>query len=208
MHASQFFLPYVSETTHRGERRNDVYSRLLEDRIIYLGYPIVDDVANAVIAQLLFLESQDNEKDVFLYINSPGGDVMSALAIYDTMHYLRAPVATICAGQANGVAALLLAGGALGKRRILPHSRVSLQQHAERGFQGQASDIEIRVNEAVRLRDTVHDILVRHTGQTLDTVRKDTERERFLTASDAVTYGLCDEVIDGRFGENTASKRG
>jgi ATP-dependent Clp protease protease subunit len=192
---SSYYLPVVVEQTHRGESRYDIYSRLLLDRIIFLGTQIDDDVANAVIAQLLFLESQDPEKDIFLYINSPGGVVTSGLAIYDTMQYIRPDVATICVGQAASMGAFLLAAGAPGKRRSLPHSRIMIHQPLG-GARGQATDIEIQAREILRLKETLNQALARHTGQTYEKVKADTERDNYMTASEAQAFGLIDEVIE------------
>lgn len=186
--------PQVVETTHRGERSWDVYSRLLKDRIVYLGTEIDDDVANIVIAQLLFLESEDPEKDVMLYINSPGGMVTAGLAIYDTMQYIRAPVTTICVGRAASMGAVLLASGAKGKRFALPHARILIHQPLG-GVSGQASDIEIHAREILHLRQTLNDLLVKHTGQSTERIGKDTERDFFMGAQDAKEYGILDEVM-------------
>jgi ATP-dependent Clp protease protease subunit len=189
--------PSVVETTHRGERSWDIYSRLLKDRIVFLGTPIDDDVANVVIAQLLFLESEDPEKEITLYLNSPGGIVTSALAIYDTMQYVRCPVATICLGQAASMGAVLLAAGAKGLRRALPHSRVMIHQPLG-GFTGQASDIEIHAREILFLRERLNTILSDHTGQSTSRIQEDTERDRFMSALEAKQYGLIDDVITPR----------
>jgi ATP-dependent Clp protease protease subunit len=188
------FIPYVIEQDHRGERRMDVYSRLLLDRIVFLGSQIDDQVANAIIAQFLFLESQDPDKDVYMYINSPGGVVTSGMAIYDTMQHIRPPVATICIGQAASMAAVLLAAGAPGKRRILPHSRVLIHQ-PHGGAQGQAADIEIHAREILRLRRQVDEVLARHTGQPLDKVKHDTDRDYILGPEEAKDYGIIDEIL-------------
>ncbi len=190
-------IPNVVETTHRGERAWDIYSRLLKDRIIFLGTPVNDDVANAIIAQLLFLESEDPDKEITLYINSPGGVITSGLAIYDTMRYIRCPVATVCLGQAASMGAFLLAAGEKGMRRALPHSRVMIHQPLG-GFQGQATDIEIHAREIIKLKKKLNEILAEHTGQTVDKIREDTERDKFLTADEAKDYGLIDEVIQPR----------
>lgn len=190
-----YFIPTVYEQTHRGPERHDIYSRLLMDRIVFLGTEINDDVANAVIAQLLFLESQDPEKDVFVYLNSPGGSITAGLAIYDTMQYIRPDVATICVGQAASMAALLLCSGAKGKRRALPHARVMIHQPWG-GAKGQASDIEIVAREILRLKDVVNGIIARHTGRDLAQVHADTERDRYMTALEAQEYGIIDEVIE------------
>ena len=191
---SSFILPTVIEQTHRGERAYDIYSRLLLDRIIFLGTQVSDDVANAIIAQLLFLESQDPDKDVFLYVNSPGGSITAGMAIYDTMQYIRPDVATICVGQAASMGALLLCAGAAGKRRALPHARVMIHQPWG-GAKGQATDIEIIANEILRLKQVTTDVLVRHSGQTNERIMADTERDNYMTAAAAAGYGLIDEVI-------------
>ncbi len=187
-------VPIVVEQSHRGERAYDIYSRLLKDRIVFLGTAIDDDVANLAIAQMLFLESEDPEKDVNLYINSPGGSVSAGLAIYDTMQYIRSDVSTLCMGQAASMGAVLLAAGAKGKRYCLPHARVMIHQPWG-GFSGQASDIEIQSKEIQRLKKTLNEILAKHTGQKLDRVSKDTDRDFFMGAEEAVKYGLIDEVF-------------
>lgn len=189
-----YIIPTVTETTHRGETRYDIWSRLLVDRIIFLGTAIDDQVANLIIAQLLFLESQDPEKDIYMYINSPGGVITAGMAIYDTMHYIRPDVATICIGQAASMGAVLLAGGAEGKRRALPHSRVLIHQPLG-GFRGQATDIEIHAKEILRWKNTLNQTLARHTGQDVERVAEDTERDNIMTADEACEYGLLDEVI-------------
>jgi ATP-dependent Clp protease protease subunit len=201
MDFKNYFVPGIIEQTHRGETRYDLWSRLLVDRIIFLGTPIDDTVANLMTAQLLYLESQDPEKDIYLYINSPGGSITAGMAIYDTMHYIRAPVSTICVGQASSMGAVLLAGGEKGKRRILPHSRVLIHQPLG-GVRGQASDIEIQAAEILRWKNTLNNVLARHTGQSIETVARDTERDNIMSATEAVAYGLADEVIDARFGDN------
>jgi len=188
------YTPFVTEVTHRGETRSDIWSRLLVDRIVFLGTPIDDHVANLIIAQLLYLDSQDPDKDVHLYINSPGGSVSAGLAIYDTIQHINADVSTICVGQAASMGAVLLAAGTKGKRRALKHSRVLVHQPLS-GIQGQAPDIDIQARELLRLRDVINDILVEHTGQDIDQIRKDTERDHIMTASNAAEYGLIDEVI-------------
>ncbi len=195
------YVPMVTEVTHRGETRHDIWSRLLVDRIVFLGTQINDQVANLIIAQLLFLESQDPEKDIFLYINSPGGVVTAGMAIYDTMNYIRPDVSTICLGQAASMGAILLAGGASGKRRALPHSRVMIHQPLG-GFQGQATDIEIHAKEILRWKKTLNDTLARHTGKKPTQVQKDTERDYFMTPDEAKTYGLIDEVITQSSGDS------
>jgi ATP-dependent Clp protease, protease subunit len=186
--------PYVIEQTHRGERQYDIYSRLLKDRIVFLGTPITDDLANIVIAQMLFLESEDPDKEINLYINSPGGSVTSGLAIYDTMQYVKTPVSTICMGQAASMGALLLAAGAKGRRLSLPHSRIMIHQPSG-GFGGQASDIELHAKEILRLKAKLNEIMMKHTGQSLDRLEKDTDRDYFMGAGEAKEYGLIDEVV-------------
>ena len=187
-------MPYVIEQTHRGERSYDIYSRLLKDRIVFIGTAIDDDVANVVTAQLLFLESEDPEKDVSIYINSPGGSVTAGLAIYDTMQYVKAPVSTICLGQAASMAAVLLSSGAKGKRYAVPNARIMIHQLSG-GFSGQAADIEIQAREALRLKRTLDEILSLHTGQPIERISKDTDRDYFMSPQEAKDYGLIDEVI-------------
>ncbi len=187
-------IPIVVEQTSRGERAYDIYSRLLKDRIIFLGTAIDDIVANTVIAQLLFLEADDPDKDIYLYVNSPGGTVTSGLAIYDTMNYIKCPVSTICIGQAASMGALLLGAGTKGKRFSLPHSRIMIHQPMG-GFQGQATDIEIHAKEILNLKDTLNKILSSHTGQPLEKIQNDTDRDFFMSGEDAKLYGLVDEVI-------------
>ncbi|WP_242346277.1 ATP-dependent Clp endopeptidase proteolytic subunit ClpP [Anaeromyxobacter terrae] len=187
-------MPYVVEQTHRGERSYDIYSRLLKDRIVFLGTPIDDDVANVVIAQLLFLESEDPDKDISLYVNSPGGSVTSGLAIYDTMQYVKPQVSTICLGQAASMGAFLLAGGAAGKRFAVPNARIMIHQPMG-GFQGQATDIDIQAREILRLKAKLNDILAKHTRQPLERIEKDTDRDYFMGAGEAKEYGLIDDVI-------------
>ncbi len=187
-------MPYVVEQTHRGERSYDIYSRLLKDRIVFLGTPIDDDVANVIIAQLLFLESEDPDKDINLYINSPGGSVTSGMAIYDTMQYVKPPVATICMGQAASMGALLLAAGAKGKRSCLPHARIMIHQVLG-GAQGQASDVEIQAKEILRLKARMNEILAHHTSQPIERIEKDTDRDNYMGAGEAKEYGLIDEVV-------------
>jgi ATP-dependent Clp protease, protease subunit len=190
-------IPIVVEQTNRGERSYDIYSRLLKDRIIFLGSAIDDYVSNIIIAQLLFLESEDPEKDIHLYINSPGGMVTSGMAIYDTMQYLRSPISTLCFGQAASMGAVLLAAGAPGKRFALPHSRIMLHQPLG-GYQGQATDIDIHAREILRTRQELEEILVRHTGQPLDKIHQDTDRDFFLNGDQAREYGIIDKVIEKR----------
>ena len=187
-------IPYVVEQTPRGERSYDIYSRLLNDRIIFLGGPIDDAVANTVVAQLLFLESEDPDKDIHLYINSPGGVVTAGLAIYDTMQYIKPDVSTICIGQAASMGALLLTAGAKGKRYALPNARIMIHQPLG-GAQGQSTDIQIQAREIQRIREVINDILVESTGKDRETVVQDTERDNFMTAEEAKAYGLVDEVI-------------
>ncbi len=191
------FLPMVVEQSPGGERAYDIYSRLLRDRIIFLGTPIDDNVANAIIAQLLFLEADDPDKDINIYINSPGGSVTAGMAIYDTMQFVKPDVTTICVGQAASMGALLLAAGAAGKRYALPHSRILLHQPMG-GFQGQASDIEIHAREILRLKQDLNLILEHHTKQNLKRLQKDTDRDFFMSSEEAVTYGVIDEVISKR----------
>ena len=187
-------VPTVVEQTHRGERGWDVFSRLLKDRIVFLGSAIDDAVASVVVAQLLYLESEDPDKDAILYINSPGGEVTAGLAIYDTMQAIRCPVATFCLGQAASMASLLLAAGTRGKRKALPHARVMIHQPLA-GLRGPATDIEIQAREILKARDTLNAIYARHTGQPADTIKRDTERDNFMSAADAQAYGLIDEVL-------------
>ena len=193
------FIPYVVEQTHRGERGWDIFSRLLKDRIIFLGVPVTDQVANSIIAQLLYLESEDPEKEVSLYINSPGGSVTAGLAIYDTMQYVQPDISTICMGQAASMGAVLLAGGTDGKRFALPNSRILIHQPLLRGgIGGQATDIDIQAKEILRIRERLNSILVEHTGQTQERIEKDTDRDYFMSASEALDYGLIDTVIESR----------
>ncbi|NLW82449.1 MAG: ATP-dependent Clp endopeptidase proteolytic subunit ClpP [Desulfovibrionales bacterium] len=188
---------FVIENTGRGERMYDIYSRLLKDRIVLLGTPIDDHVANSICAQLLFLESENPEKQINVYINSPGGSVTSGMAIYDTMQYISAPVATLCIGQAASMAAVLLAAGEKGMRYTLPHSRIMIHQPMG-GFQGQATDIAIQAKEIIRLRGELNGILAKHTGQTLEKVEQDTERDYFMSGEEACAYGLIDQVLASR----------
>ena len=190
-------IPIVVEQTGRGERAYDIFSRLLKDRIVFLGSVVTDEVANLITAQLLFLESEDPEKDVHFYINSPGGSVTAGLAIYDTMQYIRPDVSTLCLGQAASMAAWLLAAGAKGKRCALPHARIMLHQPLG-GVQGQASDIDIQAREILRLREQLNNILTKHTGQGLKRVERDTDRDLFLTSKQAQEYGIIDDVIVSR----------
>jgi ATP-dependent Clp protease protease subunit len=202
---SMQLIPMVVEQTNRGERAYDIYSRLLKDRIIFLGGAIDDHVANIVIAQMLFLESEDPEKDIHMYVNSPGGHVTAGLAIYDTMQYLKCPVATLCFGQAASMGAVLLAAGAAGKRFALPHSRILLHQPMG-GFQGQAADIDIHAREIIRMREEIEQILVHHTKQPLEKVHQDTDRDFFMSGEQACEYGIIDKVITKR--ESVEPSRG
>jgi len=188
-------IPAVVQQTFRGETSGDIFSMLLRERIIFLGEAIDDEVANVIVAQLLFLESQDPERDVFLYIQSPGGVITAGMAIYDTMNYIKPEVQTICMGQAASMAAVLLAAGAKGKRRILPHGRVLIHQPLG-GAQGQATDIEIQAREIMRVKKELNEILVRHTGQPAERVQKDVERDYIMTASEAIEYGIVDSVVE------------
>jgi ATP-dependent Clp protease, protease subunit len=192
--AAEALIPTVVEQTHRGERGWDLFSRLLKDRIVFLGSAIDDAVANVVVAQLLFLESEDPDKDVTLYLNSPGGDVTAGLAIYDTMQALRCPVATYCVGRAASMASLLLASGAKSKRHALPHARVMIHQPLA-GMQGQVTDIEIHAREILKARDTLNALYARQTGQPIEKIARDTERDNFMSASEARDYGLVDLVL-------------
>lgn len=190
-------VPMVIEQTHRGERAYDIYSRLLKDRIIFIGSPITDDLANLIIAQLIFMESEDPDKDIHLYVNSPGGVVTAGLAIYDTIQYIRPDVSTLCMGQASSMGAVLLSGGAKGKRFALPHARIMIHQPMG-GFQGQAADIAIHAKEVLRLREEINGILAKHTGQDLKKIQADTDRDYFMTCDEAREYGLVDEVVTYR----------
>ena len=190
-------IPMVIEQSSRGERAYDIYSRLLKDRIIFLGTAMNDEIANLLIAQLLFLESEDPEKDINFYINSPGGLVTSGLAVYDTLQYIKPDVTTVCIGQAASMGALLLAAGSAGKRYSLPHSRILIHQPMG-GFQGQASDIEIQAKEILRMKETLNQILVRHTGKNLDQIKQDTDRDYFMSGAEARDYGIVDHVIASR----------
>ena len=190
-------IPMVIEQTPRGERSFDIYSRLLKERVIFLTGPIDDHISNLVVAQLLFLESENPEKDISIYINSPGGSISAGLAIYDTMQFISSSVSTMCIGQAASMGALLLAGGDKGKRFVLPNSRVMIHQPLG-GFQGQASDFEIHAKEILYMKKIVNEILAKHTGQTVKKIEKDTDRDNFLNAEEAVKYGLVDKIIDKR----------
>jgi ATP-dependent Clp protease protease subunit len=187
-------IPIVIEQSSKGERAYDIYSRLLKERIVFIGTAINDEVANLAIAQLLFLESEDPTKDIHIYINSPGGDVSSGLAIYDTMRYVKAPVATICMGQASSMGAILLAAGTKGKRSALPHSRVMIHQPLA-GVQGAASDISIHAKEILKVRERLNKILAEHTGQPLERIQTDTDRDYFMTPTEALSYGIIDAVM-------------
>jgi ATP-dependent Clp protease, protease subunit len=190
-------IPIVVEQTGRGERAYDIYSRLLKDRIVFLGTEVNDDVANLITAQFLFLESEDPEKEINFYINSPGGSVTAGMAIYDTMEFIRPPVSTLCLGQAGSMAGILLLAGAKGRRYALPHSRIVLHQPMG-GMQGQASDLEIHAKEILRAREDINNIIMKHSGQSLKKIEKDTDRDYFITPTQAVEYGLIDEVIVSR----------
>jgi ATP-dependent Clp protease protease subunit len=192
---NQALVPMVVEQTGRGERAYDIFSRLLKDRIIFIGNGINDDISNLIIAQLLFLQAEDAEKDISIYINSPGGSVTAGLAIYDTMQYLRCDVATYCVGQAASMGAVLLTAGTAGKRYALPNARIMIHQPWG-GVQGQAADISIQAQEILRLRTRLNEILAHHTGKPLDQIEKDTDRDFFMSAKDAATYGLVDEVVE------------
>ncbi len=196
------FIPFVVEQTGRGERAYDIYSRLLKDRIVFLGSAVVDEVANLITAQLLFLESEDPERDIYFYINSPGGSVTAGLAIYDTIQYIRPQVSTVCLGQAASMGAVLLAAGEKGKRYALPHSRIMIHQPLG-GFQGTAADVDIQAREILRMREELGAILVKHTGQSLKRIERDTDRDLFMTGQKALEYGLVDEVITSRLDVNT-----
>jgi len=190
--------PYVIERSPRGERSYDIFSRLLMDRIIFLGTPVNDDVANIIIAQLLFLEADNPDRDIFLYINSPGGSVSAGLAIYDTMQYLKSPVNTICMGLAASMGAFLLAGGRKGKRSALPHSRIMIHQPSQQGGGGTASDIEIQAKEILYLRGKLNELWTKHTAQPMERIERDTDRDRYLSANEAQDYGIVDNVISHR----------
>ena len=190
-------VPIVVEQTSRGERSYDIYSRLLKDRIVFIGNPIDDDIANLIIAQLLFLEAEDPDKDVNIYINSPGGMVTAGMAIYDTMQFIKPKVATVCIGQAASMAAVLLAGGAHGKRTALPNARILIHQPMG-GTRGQATDIKIQAEEILRMREELNKILSKHTGQSLERIGTDTERDYFMSAEQAKSYGIIDQVVDKR----------
>jgi ATP-dependent Clp protease protease subunit len=190
-------VPMVVEQTPRGERAYDIYSRLLKERVIFLVGPVEDHVANLIVAQLLFLESENPDKDIHFYVNSPGGPVSAGLAVYDTMQFIRPDVSTMCVGQAASMGALLLAGGAAGKRFCLPHSRVMIHQPLG-GYQGQATDIDIHAREILKARERLNQILVTHTGQSIDKIQQDTERDKFMSSEEAKDYGLVDAVLSTR----------
>jgi ATP-dependent Clp protease protease subunit len=194
LETQSFIIPTVIEQTHRGERGWDIFSRLLKDRIIFLGTPVNDEIANIIVAQLLFLESEDPDKDIMLYINSPGGLVTAGMMIYDTMQYVRCDVATICMGQAASMGAFLLAAGAKGKRFALPNSRIMIHQPLG-GFQGQATDIDIHAKEILKTRDRMNELMAKHTGQPIEKIKYDTERDYFLSADESKAYGLIDDVL-------------
>jgi ATP-dependent Clp protease protease subunit len=194
LETSNFIIPTVIEQTHRGERGWDIFSRLLKDRIVFLGTPVDDQIANIIVAQMLFLESEDPDKDIMLYINSPGGLVTAGMMIYDTMQYVRCDVATICMGQAASMGAWLLAAGTKGKRYSLPNARIMLHQPLG-GFQGQATDIDIHAKEILRTRDRMNEIMSKHSGHPIDKVKHDTERDYFMSAGEAKEYGVIDEIL-------------
>jgi ATP-dependent Clp protease, protease subunit len=191
---TNFIIPTVIEQTHRGERGWDIFSRLLKDRIVFLGTPVDDQIANIIVAQMLFLESEDPDKDIMLYINSPGGLVTAGMMIYDTMQYVRCDVATICMGQAASMAAWLLAAGSKGKRYSLPNARIMLHQPLG-GFQGQATDIDIHAKEILKTRDRMNELLAKHTGHDINKIKHDTERDFFMSAAEAKEYGVIDEIL-------------
>ena len=190
-------VPMVVETTGRGERAYDIYSRMLKERVIFIVGPIEDHMANLVVAQLLYLESESADKDIHLYVNSPGGVVNAGLAIYDTIQFVKPDVSTVCVGQAASMGALVLAGGAKGKRYALPHARIMIHQPMG-GFQGQASDIDIQAREILRLRERLNEIMVKHTGKTLKTINRDTDRDNFMESAEALRYGIIDSIIENR----------
>lgn len=198
-------VPIVVEQTSLGERSYDIYSRLLKDRVIFLTGPVEDHMANLIVAQMLFLESDNPDKDIHLYINSPGGSVSAGLSVYDTMQFIQPEVSTMCVGHAASMGAVLLAGGAPGKRFVLPHSRVMIHQPSG-GAQGQATDIEIQANEIVRIRKNLNDLLARHTGQDVEIIARDTERDNFMNAQQALDYGLVDKVIETRVDNKSIGK--
>jgi ATP-dependent Clp protease protease subunit len=195
---SQILVPMVIEQTPRGERAYDIYSRLLKENIIFLGTPIDDTIANTIIAQMLFLEAEDSQRDISLYINSPGGSITAGMAIYDTMQFIRPDLVTICLGQAASMAAVLLAAGAKGKRFTLPHSRIMIHQPSIHGLAGQATDIDIYAREILRMRETLNNLLARHTGQTADRVARDVDRDYIMGPTEAIEYGMIDSIIQHR----------
>jgi ATP-dependent Clp protease, protease subunit len=197
-----YLVPTVIEQTHRGERAYDIWSRLMKDRIVFLGTEINDDIANVIVAQLLFLESEDPEKDVNLYINSPGGSVSAGLAIYDTMQYVRCPITTICIGQAASMGAVILAAGTKGRRKALPHSRIMIHQPLG-GARGQASDIEIQAKEILKMKQILSKILADHAGKTIEQVIRDSDRDNYMSAIAAKEYGLIDDVVVSKKGEKS-----
>ena len=200
-----YYVPIVVEQTHRGERSYDIWSRLMKDRIVFIGTPINDDVANLVVAQLLFLESEDADKDINMYINSPGGSVTAGLAIYDCMQYIKAPVSTLCMGQAASMGAVLLAAGAKGKRFALPRSRIMIHQPLG-GAQGQASDIEITAREILKMKKLLNELLSKHSGQPIEKIEKDGDRDYFMDAMQAKEYGLVDQVMEKRIAPTEKEK--
>jgi ATP-dependent Clp protease, protease subunit len=197
--SAAYMIPYIVEQTHRGERVMDLFTRLLKDRIVFLGSEVDNEVANNIIAQMLFLESEDPDKEITMYVNSPGGVITAGLAIYDTMQYVRCPVATVCLGQAASMGAWILAAGTKGLRKALPNSRIMIHQPLA-GVRGQASDIEIHAREIITLRERMNQILAMHSGQTVERIKEDTERDRFLTSEEAKVYGIIDDVIAPRKG--------
>lgn len=198
------YIPTVEEVTPRGSMRYDIYSRMLKERVVFLVGQVEDFMANVVVAQLLYLESENPDKDISLYINSPGGSVTAGMSIYDTMQFIKPDVTTLCVGQAASMGAVLLAGGAHGKRLALPHSRVMIHQPLG-GFQGQATDIEIHAQEILSIRSRLNDVLARHTGKDIEVIQKDTDRDNFMTAQDALDYGLIDRVVENRSKETSGS---
>ncbi len=198
-------VPMVVEQTARGERSYDIYSRLLKDRVIFMTGQVEDHMANLIVAQMLYLESENPDKDIHLYINSPGGSVTAGLSIYDTMQFIQPNVSTMCIGQAASMGAMLLAGGAKGKRYALPHSRLMIHQPSG-GAQGQASDIEIQANEIIKMRENLNILLSKHTGQEVETIARDTERDHYMSAEEALAYGLVDKIIEARVGDKVREK--
>jgi len=202
---AQNVVPMVIEQTGRGERAYDIYSRLLKERIIFIGMPIDDEISNLIIAQMLFLEAEDSEKDINIYVNSPGGVVSAGLAVYDTMQYLKSPITTICIGQAASFGAILLAAGTKGKRYVLPNARIMIHQPLG-GAQGQATDIEIQTKEILRMKKLLNEILAKHTGQPISKIEKDSDRDFYMSAQEALSYGIVDEVIESKKGIIKAGK--